>query len=94
MLCTEGVTSSRPRLPIINVRTRPSLVQAIAFNFVKNLMNLEPGVTGLPTLDSINLPVDRQLIVPFGDLDSLCDSVVSAPLPRPTVAASMRSILN
>ena len=91
--CMKGMVSNMPWKPIFNVRTRPLLVQTIAFHFLRNLQDLRSGPAALPKLDSINLPSDRQFVVSFGDLDSLLDCIVSASLSRPAVAAAMKPIL-
>lgn len=85
MVYTKGMVSSKPWKPIFNVRTRPPWVQVTVFEFLKQLKSLRSGDARLPNIDSISLPSDRQFVVSFGDLDSLCDCIVSALLPHPGI---------
>ena len=94
MLYPKGIVSGKRWHPIHNVRTRPTWVQTTAFDFMKQAKILRFRKTTLPKVDSINLPLDRQFIVAFGDLDPLCECIVSALLPQPGVVATANSVLN
>ena len=93
MLYTQGAVSSKPWKPIFNVRGRPAWVQTTVFDFLKQLKVLRTAKAMLPTIDTVTLPSHRQVWVPFGKMEILCDGVVSAPLSCSRIIADGHLIL-
>ncbi len=87
MLYVHGAVSCRPWEPIFNVRRRPAWVQRTVFDLLRQLKVLRTAIAALPSIDTLSLPLHRQLRVTFGDLNALCDTVVSA-LPSHPIATA------
>ncbi len=90
MLYVHGAVSCRPWEPIFNVRRRPAWVQTTVFDLLRQLKVLRTAIATLPSIDTLSLPLHRQLRVTFGDLDTLCDTIVSALPSYPIVTTDGR----
>lgn len=71
-----NAVSSKLWEPIFQWRTRPLWTQSIVFQLLRQLKALRRAPISLPSIDTLSLPSHRQLRVPFGDMDSLCDALV------------------
>ena len=85
--------SSKRWEPIFNVRGRPAWVQTTVFDLMKELKILKLGHITLPGIDIVKIPSHRQLVVPYGDMDALCDSIVSSLLSCSETIAKRHLIL-
>lgn len=79
MLYTRGTVSTKSWEPIFNLRCRPYRVQEVVLDLLKQLTALRKMPCMLPSIDTLSLSLNRQLRVTFGDMDGLCDAIVSAP---------------
>ena len=81
MLWVHGAVSTKRWEPIFDLRTRPLNVQTTVTDLLKQLTELRRMPATLPSIDTLVLPPIRQLRVDFGDLNALCDAIVSASPP-------------
>ena len=88
----HGGVSHKPWVPIFTVGRRPYWVQQTVFELLRQLRALRTMRPSLPNIDILSLPRDRQVRVCFGDLEALCNSVVSTPLLRFRGTADARLI--
>ena len=82
MLWVHGAVSTQRWEPIFDVRTRPTKVQTTAMDLLRQLTELRRMPATLPSIDTLALPPLRQLRVAFGDMNALCDAIVSASSPQ------------
>ena len=80
MLWVHGAVSAKRWEPIWDLRTRPTNVQTTAMDLLRQLTELRRMPATLPSIDTLALPPLRQLRVAFGDMNALCDAIVSASL--------------
>lgn len=79
-LYAHSVLSDQPWEPIFNIRSRPPWVQIVAFDLFKLLTPMRYKPCTLPPLETLSIPLEKQARVEYGDLTTLCDTIVS-PLP-------------
>ena len=94
MLYEQGAVSRKPWEPVGHMRRRPAWVQTTVFDLLRQVRALRIATAKLPSIDIISLPSHRQLAVSFGDLNALCDSIVSAPPSCSGMIVSGHSVLN
>lgn len=87
ILGERNFISLRPWEPIWDVRTRPGWVQSTVLDLLRQLRTLRLMSATLPSIDTVGIPPRCQLRVIFGDLEALCNAIVSAPLLCPGLIA-------
>ncbi|KAM0796961.1 hypothetical protein BDR22DRAFT_965756 [Usnea florida] len=69
------VLSEKQWEPIFDIRARTPWVQVVAFDLFKQLTPMRYMPCNLPPFETINVPLEHQARVEYGDLLGLCDTI-------------------